>query len=180
MNEANSTQSAQIDGNEMTLTLAPGVDMKWVRIPAGWFWMGSGPEDKHAQDHEKPQHQVYLEEFWIGVSPVTVAQFQSFVQASGYRTTAENIGYGNVWTGKTWEKIQGANWCYPTGPGPQKADEQGKLLHPVTHMSWYDALAFCRWVNEQILDRAGMNLQVNLPTETEWEKAARGRSDGRI
>ncbi len=73
----------EIQKNEMTITLAPGVEMVFVRVPAGEFWMGSDEEDAEAFDDEKPLHQVYLDEYWIGKYPVTNQQFQLFVQKSG-------------------------------------------------------------------------------------------------
>ena len=153
----------RVSGNEMTLTLADGVELELVRVPAGKFLMGS---DKIG---ERPQHKLYLPEYLIGKHPVTVAQFTAFAKASGYKTTAEVEGSGYR-TGSKWENVKGANWQQPRGPG---SDVSQKAGHPVTQVSWEDAVAFCAWAG-QVSGR-----EVRLPSEAEWEKAARG-TDGRI
>ncbi len=135
-----------------------------IRIPAGPFLYGSSDADKMAHDDEKPQRTVELPEYWIGRAPVTNGQFARFVQATGHRTTAEHEGFGWGWTGSKWDKIQGADWQHPRGPESSIAGKEG---HPVVQVSWDDARAFCDW--------AGLA----LPTEEQWEKAARG-TDGRV
>ena len=135
-----------------------------IYIPAGPFLYGSADSDKMAQDREKPQRTIDLPGYWIGRAPVTNDQFARFVRATGHRTTAEAEGKGWGWTGSKWDWIVGADWQHPRGPDSAIA---GKGDHPVVQVSWHDAQAFCDW--------AGLA----LPTEEQWEKAARG-TDGRI
>ncbi|MCL4804679.1 MAG: SUMF1/EgtB/PvdO family nonheme iron enzyme [Anaerolineae bacterium] len=127
-------------------------DIKLIRIPAGPFLYGSSDADEMAYDDEKPQRTIDLPEFWIGRAPVTNAQYKRFLDAN------PNHPVPNI--PDKWARPY--NWdqkrrVYPAG----KAD------HPVVLVSWDDAKAFCDW--------AGLA----LPTEEQWEKAARG-TDGRI
>jgi formylglycine-generating enzyme required for sulfatase activity len=132
-----------------------------VYVPEGEFLMGS--EDDDAWDDEKPQRLVYLDAFWIYQHPVTNTQFAAFVDASGHQTMAEETGWAWVWDGRNWMQTEGATWGAPEGPGSSLA-ERGD--HPVVQVSWFDATAYCQWAGGR------------LPTEAEWEKAARG-TDGR-
>ena len=131
-----------------------------VHIPAGPFMMG---DDRY--DDEKPIHKVTLPEYWIGKYPVTNAQFAAFVQSSKYKTAAEKNGSSHVWNGKEWKDSKGANWQHPTGPG---SDIKQKADHPVVHVNSHDAQAFCKWLSGE------GKRQVVLPSEAEWENAARG------
>jgi formylglycine-generating enzyme required for sulfatase activity len=136
-----------------------------IRIPAGPFLYGSADSDEMACDDEKPQRAVNLPEYWIGRTPVTNAQFARFVKATGYRTQAERDGYSWGWTGKERDqRIRRADWRHLHGP---ETSINGKGDHPVVQVSWYDIRAFCEWGG------------LALPTEEQWEKAARG-TDGRI
>jgi formylglycine-generating enzyme required for sulfatase activity len=136
----------------------PPIDFDWVVVPAGEFLMGSDKsKDKQAHDNETPQHKLYLPEYRIARVPVMVAQFAKFVEATAYTTTAELRGSTRVRTGSKWEEVKGANWAHPRGPD---SDVKQKADHPVTCVSWHDAMAFCEWAG------------VRLPTEAEWEKAA--------
>jgi eukaryotic-like serine/threonine-protein kinase len=139
--------------------------MVMVYVPAGEFLMGSSPADTEANDNEKPQHRVYLDTFWIDRTEVTNAMFARFVTETGHKTDAENFGQSYVFnvTIKGWEQTKGADWQHPRGPG---SDIKGLEQHPVVQVSWDDAVAYCRWAGQR------------LPTEAEWEKAARG-TDGR-
>ncbi|MBU6361523.1 MAG: SUMF1/EgtB/PvdO family nonheme iron enzyme [Chloroflexi bacterium] len=124
--------------NPLLLTLATGLSIQLVRVPAGEFIMGS---NDNLWDGWKPQHRVTLPEYWIGKTSVTVAQFAAFVRATGYSADA-------------------------------RALRSGKDNHPVNYVSWFDAQAFCKWASEML------KRTVRLPSEAEWEKAARG-TDGR-
>ena len=157
------------NSNSLILTLAPGVTISMVRIPAGVFLMGSTDDDAKYPD-EKPQHKVTLDEYLIGKYDVTNAQFAVFVKATGYKTTAEREGSGLAYDGRNWVNMKGADWQRPKGIN---SNLSGKDNHPVVLASWDDAVAFCAWVS-QVSGR-----KVALPTEAQWEKAARG-TDGRL
>jgi formylglycine-generating enzyme required for sulfatase activity len=118
-----------------------------ILIPAGEFLMGSDLLiDEDANDDEQPQHSLYLPDYYLSKTPVTNVQYAAFVQATGYNRP------------KHWD----------SGKPPK-----GKEDHPVVYVSWYDAVAYCRWLSE------ATGKSYHLPSEAEWEKGARG-SDGRI
>ena len=142
------------------------VPMKMVAIPAGNFVMGACDADSEAQPDELPCRTItFSKPFQMGVYEVTVAQFEEFVEAQGYKTQAESSGLGG-WkasTASSWGiKNRDLNW---SSPGyPIAADL------PVTMVSYEDALAFCAWLSK----RDGKNYR--LPTEAEWEYACRAGS----
>ncbi len=149
----------------------PPVTFDWVEIPAGPFLMGSDKQkDPQAFDDELPQHTITLPAYRIARVPVTVAQFAVFVAATGHKTEAETRGSAWVWTGKGYDDVKGASWQHPRGP---KSDVRQKQDHPVTCVTFRDAVAFCAWASEVT------GATIRLPTEAEWEKAARG-TDGRL
>lgn len=136
-------------------------DIDWVAIPHGSFYMGSAEDDEQARDNEKPQHEVLVESFQLSRYPITNAQYACFVQAGGYQTERywQLTKAGLIW----WqtEKPQApAYWDQRTWNNPN---------HPVVGVSWYEALAFCAWLND-----SGLYKTVRLPREEEWEYAARG------
>jgi hypothetical protein len=116
------------------------IEFDWVTIPAGEFLMGSDKtKGTLAYDDETPQHTLNLPEYRIARVPVTVAQFAAFVGATGYKTMAEAQGSAWSYTGSKWEDVKGADWAHPRGA---QSDVKAKQDHPVTCVSWHDALAF--------------------------------------
>ncbi|MBU1613593.1 SUMF1/EgtB/PvdO family nonheme iron enzyme [Patescibacteria group bacterium] len=139
-----------------------------VFIKGGAFRMGSND----GQDHEKPVHTVTVSDFWMGKYEVTVAEFEKFVSETGYQTDADGERITNsikgggsyLWTGSTWEKKAGVNWrCDAQG----NTRRSGELNHPVIHVSWNDAVAYCDWLSRTT------GQKYRLATEAEWEYAAR-------
>jgi formylglycine-generating enzyme required for sulfatase activity len=134
--------------------------MTLVYVPAGPFIMGSKRDDPNADEDEKPQHTVDLDAFWIDQTEVTNGMFARFVAETDYLTDAEQQGGGEIWTADNEASFtEGANWRNPHGP---TSNINGRDNHPVTQVSWRDAVAYCLWAGRR------------LPTEAEWEKAARG------
>jgi formylglycine-generating enzyme required for sulfatase activity len=142
-----------------------------VRVRGGTFMMGcTGEQGSDCQESEKPVHQVTVSDFYIGKYEVTVNEFKVFVESTGYRTDAEKDGGSYFWTGSTWEKRSGVNWRF-RGDGTQRSTNEGN--HPVLHVSWNDAVEYCKWLSK----RSGKGYR--LPTEAEWEYAARGGTSSR-
>jgi serine/threonine protein kinase/formylglycine-generating enzyme required for sulfatase activity len=127
--------------------------MQQVFVPAGEFVMGSASQ---SNSDERPEHRVSLDDFWIDRTEVSVGQFRRFVEATGHITQYEQDGQGWTWNGNGWSAVKGASWQNPLGSGPLPDNT------PVVQVSWNDAKAYCDWATRR------------LPTEAEWEKAARG------
>lgn len=135
----------------------PVIGMEFAFIRGGCFDMGDafGDGDKA----ERPVHNVYVDDFYLGTYDVTVGAFRKFVRATGYTTEAERSNGCAVWTGGIWRYDAGKNW---RTPGFAQDDR-----HPVVCVSWNDAEAFAKW-----LSRSGAK-RYRLPSEAEWEYAAR-------
>ena len=169
-----------------------------VWIPGGEFTMGTN-DSLIARPEERPAHRVRVHGFWMDTTEVTNRQWAAFVKATGYTSDAEKAplleeimansapgtpepdpalmvpgslvftppGYDvdlRDWT-QWWRWLPGADWQHPEGPGSDIAD---RMDHPVVHISWRDAVAYCNWAGKR------------LPTEAEWERAARGGVDDQL
>jgi formylglycine-generating enzyme required for sulfatase activity len=147
------------------------IGARLVTIPAGSFERGSRPGEDGRFDNEGPVRKVRISRsFEIGTTEVTNGQFRAFVEATGYVTEAERDvagGFGIDFTTARVIQESGIDWRRPGFPGFEPGDD-----HPVLLVSWNDAEAFCRWLSE----REGRTYR--LPTEAEWEYAARGGTDG--
>jgi formylglycine-generating enzyme len=148
-----------------------------VELPGGTFLMGTGYQPGFPADGEGPVRPVSLSPFSVDTNPVTNADFAEFVTATDFRTEAETFEWSFVFWAHIpkdrfeelvedtvaeapwWCKVPGASWKHPLGPG---SDIEAKQNQPVVHVSWNDARAYAAWAGKK------------LPTEAQWEFAARG------
>lgn len=177
------TATAQAERSHAATRKASTFDMAW--IPGGTFLMGSN--DHYPE--EAPAHRVTVDGFWMDCHAVTNAEFRRFVEATGYVTAAERPANAADYPGAKpemlvpasvmfrkatapvelrggptwWDYVPGANWRHPRGPD---SSLQGLWKHPVTHVTFEDAMAYATWADKE------------LPTEAEWEFASRGGLDG--
>jgi len=139
------------------------VPLNFVCIPAGEFAMGSS-ENEAERNEDETQHQVTVSEFYLGKYAVTLAEFKTFIDESGYQTDAEKANSSMIWNGKEWKEKKGVNWQHGVSGKKRPSDQYS---HPVLHVSWNDAVGYCKWMS----NKTGKTLR--LPTEAEWEYACR-------
>jgi len=142
-----------------------GINM--VYVEGGTFLMGTN-KDKYREFDEENVHLVKLDDFYIGKTEITIAQFAKFVEETNYKTDAEIKGRSYIWDDEKALMVEkeNVNWrCNELG---ELINENDYSYYPVVYISWQDATAFCNWLSEKT------GKKYSLPTEAQWEYAARG------
>jgi len=147
--------SKSIPSKDVKSSENQSLNAEMILFTGGSFMMGS----EKGMPNERPVHQVIVKSFYLDKTPVTVGQFRKFVEATGFKTDAEKFGDSGVfdYNNQSWSLIPGACWMLPLGKEKPQAEDN----YPVTQVSWNDAIAFTQWAGKR------------LPTEAEWEFAAR-------
>ena len=125
--------------------------------------MGS-PDNETDRENNETQHSVQLSDYYLCKYVVTVADFRRFIEESNYKTDAEKQNSSRIWDGKQWVDKEGVSWRHGVSGTERPAEEYN---HPVLHVSWNDAMAYCAWLSS----KTGKTYR--LPTEAEWEYACR-------
>jgi formylglycine-generating enzyme required for sulfatase activity len=160
-------QEVMVENSKTAEVMASNLGADLAIIPGGTFTMGS-PAYEANRYTDETQHTVQLTGFAIMKYEVTVAEFKRFIDETGYQTDADKRtgDYGSyIWTGSEWQKRDGVNWKCGVGGYPRPQTEYN---HPVIHVSWNDANAYAQWLSQKT------GKKWRLPTEAEWEYAARG------
>lgn len=142
---------------------ATGVESAdWALVNGGTFEMGDYIGDGYSD--QRPVHNVKLDSYYIMKKEVTVAQFEKFINETGYKTLADRTGSSEVWLENSRKSKENTNWrCNEIG----EQRKQEEYNHPVVHVTWDDANEYCKWLSKK------EGKTVRLPTEAEWEYAAR-------